>query len=334
MNGKSEKVNVFLTIDTENSIGGVFEKTGRKPIGGKKRIWGKIGKKYYGIPLIMDIADHFGLKLVFFLEVLNHYYFGENESQQVCQYILYRQHDVQAHVHPNYLNFTCENPRQLKYSDYIGTYPINRQIELLNEARDLLIKYGALNPVAYRAGSFGAGLSTLVALKKVGFLIDSSYNRPYCNVTCSIPDSSINDLAKMAGIWEFPITNFIEHSCIRSKRYMPLDINGVSFEEIKQVLENSYKNGPFNITIILHSFSLIKPHNFKYLKVKPRHIVIRRFEKLCRYLANNSNAFEVKTFGSLTESELENKIKYSRHHFPYMPAVYSIRRGLEQLMDR
>ena len=333
MMGIREKAKVFLTVDTEHSIGGAFSNPNFKPVRSDKRIYGILGEKYYGIPKMMDIADHYGLKIIFFLEVLNKYFFGENESKQVCRYILHRGHDVQLHTHPNYLNFTCKNPGQLRYSDFMSAYSLERQIELLTEARDLLIKYGALKPIAFRAGCFGAGLSTLAALKKVGFLIDSSYNRAYCNVTCSIPDSNINDLTKMEGVWEFPVTNFIEHSRIRSKRYMPLDINGVSFEEIKQVLEHSRQNGPTNITIILHSFSFIKAFDVQYRKVKPRQTVIRRFEKLCHYLADNLDAFEVKTFGSLTESELQNSVKQSRHHFLPMPPIHSIRRGFEQLID-
>ena len=328
-----KKIRVFLTVDTEHSIGGAFSNPKLKPVNKNKRIYGKIGKKNFGIPLMMDLADRYGLKMVFFLEVLNKYYFGEDESKQVCQYILKRNHDVQLHIHPNYLNFTRENPGNLVYSDFISDYPQDRQEALLSEARDLLIKYGAPNPSAFRAGCFGAGLSTLRALKKSGFLIDSSYNRSYCGITCSIPKSAINDLVNIEGIWEFPVTNFIEHSYLRSTRYMPLDINGVSFSEIKNVLEQSRKNGPSNITIILHSFSFIRAYDVQYNRVKPRNTVIKRFESLCRYLAENRDHFEVGTFGSMTGEALSGLPAESLHHIHRMPPIHSLFRGCEQVKD-
>lgn len=67
------KTNVFITVDTEHSIGGAFSNPNLKPVGNEKRIYGKIGNKYYGIPLIMDIADEYGIPLTFFVEVMNKY---------------------------------------------------------------------------------------------------------------------------------------------------------------------------------------------------------------------------------------------------------------------
>lgn len=326
-------INIFLTIDTEHSIGGAFSNPDLKPVGNLKRIYGQVGEKKYGIPLIMDIGDTYGLKFSFFLEVLNRYYFGESETREVCQYILKRDHDVQLHIHPNYLNFNCEVPGKLKYSDFMSEFSFNRQTQLLTEGRDLLIKYGAHKPVAFRAGSYGANISTLEALKKTGFLIDCSFNRAYCNRTCFIPESDVNDLSKMNGIWEFPVTNFIENSHIRTKRFMPMDINGVSFQEMKQVLENAAENGPQNITIILHSFSFIKAFDVQYVKVRPRETVIRRFEKLCLFLAENKDRFKVMTFDGLGEADLLNLSKTSRHTYLDMPPIFSLMRGFEQLKD-
>jgi hypothetical protein len=328
-----DKINVFITVDTEHSIGGAFSNPDLNPVGNKRRIYGQIGEKKYGIPLIMDIADAFELKLSFFLEVFNKYYFDESETREVCQYILNRNHDIQLHIHPNYLNFNCEVPGKLKYSDFISDFTFNRQKELLSEGRDLLVKYGASMPVAFRAGSYGASLSTLKALKETGFLIDSSFNRAYCNETCFIPESDINDLIEMEGIWEFPITNFIENSHIRASRFMPMDLSGVSFQEMKQVLDHSTENGPNNITIILHSFSFIKAFDVQYNKIRPRKTVIKRFEKLCRFLAENSHRFNVMTFGSLNKLSLMKLSEPVCHHYLNMPFLYSVIRGFEQLKD-
>ena len=327
------KVNVFITVDAEHSIGGAFKDPKLKPVGNGKRIYGKIGDKFYGIPLMMDIADRYGIRLTFFVEVLNKYYFGEEETKKVCEYILNRGHDVQLHLHPNYLNFNSPNPCQQNYSDFIGTYSLAEQIELISEGIKVLIQNGVSKPIAFRAGCFGANQDTLKALKENGFLIDCSYNRAYIGETCFLKDNGINDLAYFNGIWEFPITNFIESTKLRTKRFMPLDINGVSYQEMKYFLNKTKSDGPRNITILLHSFSFIKPYDVQYNKVKPRWQVIKRFEKLCKYLKDNSDSFEVRTFGSINEKELTQMSLNSLHVFPRVPAKFSLMRGLQQLKD-
>lgn len=237
------KVNVFLTIDTEHSIGGAFRDPNLKPVGNEKRIFGLIGNKQYGIPLIMDIADRYGIPITFFVEVFNKYFFGAEETREVCNYILNRNHDIQLHIHPNYLNFELHDPTKLVFSDLVGDYSLSRQAEIIEEAKETLISYGVPSPIAFRAGCFGADKNTIKALRRTGFLIDSSYNTAYLENPCLLPDIEINDLAPMHGVWEFPITNFIEHSGLRPKRYMPLDISGVSFAEMRWVFRHAKSHG-------------------------------------------------------------------------------------------
>jgi len=328
-----KKVNVFITVDTEHSIGGAFQNPKLKPVGNGKRVFGKIGDTSYGIPLIMDIADSCRLPITFFVEVLNKYYFGEHESSEVYEYILKRNHDVQLHLHPNYLNFTRPHPGELYFSDNMFIYDLKDQIDLIHQGKELLIKYGVKSPIAFRAGNFAADNNTLTALKKNGFLIDSSYNNCFLGNLCRI-NIKINDASRIEEIWEFPVTNFREFPYLGQKKTHPLDINGVSFYEIKSVLEKAPGCGPKNITILLHSFSFIKAYDAQYNKMKPRFRAIRRFEKLCRFLAENSQTFKVVTFGSLDKQELEKMCSDPIHTFPKVPAHLSFLRYFEQLHDR
>lgn len=328
-----KKVNVFLTVDTEHSIGGAFRSPDNKPVGNRKRIYGELNNQYYGIPLIIDIAGRYGLTLTFFLEVFNKYFFGKQESEEVCHYLLERRQDVQLHIHPNYLNFTLENPADLQFSDLLGEYSSARQGEIIAESAACLRSYGVGNLQAFRAGCYGADLRTLRVLKQSGFLVDSSYNRVYLDGPCLLPDKPVNDLFSWEGIYEFPLTVFQERTGLRSPRLKPLDINGVSFAEMKDVLQSSLDHGPGNITIILHSFSFMKPYDVQYVRARPRKNVIRRFEKLCRFLAENDDRFDVLTFGSLEEQTLQGFCEHAVHTVPVMPAVKSWRRLGEQLVD-
>lgn len=327
------KINVFITVDTEHSIGGAFRDRTLNPVGNEKRVWGKIGDKCFGIPLMMDIAESHDIRLTFFVEALNKYYFGEGETKKVCEHILNRGHDVQIHLHPNYLNFTLNNPQEKSYSDLIGSFPLHKQIELIKEGIETLIQYGVRRPIAFRAGCFGVNQETLRALKAVGLFIDSSYNKEYVGHTCLLRDNGINDLARLQGIWEFPITNFVESTRVRSKRSKSMDINGVSFEEMRFVLDQAKERGPRNITIILHSFSFLKPYDVQYKKVRPREDVIQRFRRLCQFLQENTRVFDVRTFTSLNKEELTLMSNQSSHIFPQVPPMLSIMRGMQQLKD-
>ena len=68
----------------------------------------------------------------------------------------------------------------------------DEQVEILEEAKETLMSYGVSEPKAFSAGCFGASEETLIALKRTGFKIESSY--------------------------------FMEKSYLRSGRPMPFDI--------------------------------------------------------------------------------------------------------------
>jgi hypothetical protein len=325
------KKNVFITVDVEHSVGGAFENPGFLPVGNEKRIFGNLNGVEYGIPLIIDIAGRYGLSLTFFVEVLNHYFFGKKETRVVCEYLQNKNQDIQLHIHPIFKNFKMDRPDDKVFSDLTRRYDLKGQIDLINHSKQVLNEHGVEHPVAFRAGGYAASDQTLAALKQSGFLIDSSFSRAFKETCCRFSDEHINDKKRINGIWEFPITNFIENTHLRSKRYMPLDINGVGFGEMRYLLENTE---PANFTIILHSFSFIQAKDVQYRKVKLRRVAIRRFKKLCRYLASNPDKYHVTTFGKIAENQDElNRMGSENHIYPQMPVFLSICRAMEQVYD-
>ena len=326
------KINVFLTIDTEHSIGGSFRNPNLKPVGNTKRVFCRIGKREFGIPLMMDIAESYGLSLIFFVEAMSRLFFGEEETRSICQYILERGHDIQLHLHPEYLKFGRSS---VVPSCAIAHMPFSQQNNLINDGCQTLIRYGVPSLKAFRAGGFGADINTLKALRENSVLIDSSYNNYYLKRSRRLSaGAEVNDACNIQGVWEFPITNFSEFQSLGLHRTRPLDINGSSFAEMKAALNFAKKHGPRNITIILHSFSFIKAYDVQYNKIKPRFHVIRRFEKLCGFLSENSQTFKVVTFGSLDKQELGKMCSNPIHTFPKVPSYLSFLRYFAQLYDR
>ena len=328
------KINVYITVDTEHSIGGAFRDPNLSPVGNKRRIFAESCGKSYGIPLIMDIADAYNIPLTFFLETLNKYFFGEEETREACQFIIDRGHDVQLHIHPTFLNFSLSNPGARFYSDNISDYSLDKQIQLIKEGKDILIRNEAKPPIAFRAGNFGANSNTLEALKVNGFLIDSSYNISYKKFARNISNSELNDSAMLEGIWEIPITNFVECLPLGLKHFRPMDLISASYREMKFVLNQAKQNGPSNITIILHSFSFIKAFDVQYRKIRPRFNVIRRFEKLCRFLHEHPGDYKVLPLCSLSKEKLFQMSQVASHSFPEIPILPSLLRGFEQLREK
>ncbi len=322
-------VNVFITIDTEHSIGGSFGDPQLKPVGNDKRIYGRIGGKEYGIPLIMDIADRYGIPLTFFVEVFNKYYFGEGETREVCEYILGRGHDVQLHLHPNFLNFKEDNPADRKYSDNMSAYDLQSQVDMLAEGKELLTRYCGKVPVAFRAGNYGADRNTLNALKENGFQIDSSYNAAFPKHSHCITEKALNDAEQIDGVWELPITNFVEKIPLCKKRFKPLDFNGVNCVEMKSVIVNSCQDkGPQTVTLILHSFSFLNTKDVQYRKCTVRKNVINRFESLCCFLSEQTHCLHC---GIFTDFASKGFGDANNHTFLPMPPKYSLVRAVEQL---
>ncbi|MDY0131698.1 MAG: hypothetical protein RBR53_03425 [Desulforegulaceae bacterium] len=324
------KTNIYITVDTETSIGGAFSNPLLKPVGKEKRIYGKIAGEHYGIPLIMDIADSYGLKITFFVEVLNHYYFGKEDNYEVCQYILKRGHDVQLHLHPNYLNFKLDEPQKLIYSDNMYDYDLDTQVELIKEGKELLKEFGVNNPVAFRAGNYGFNLDTLKALKENSFLYDSSYSFTFCSNRKDFFNLFTNDVVNFNNIYEFPITNFLPLIYKNSIRTRPLDINAAGFDEMKKVLLWANDTKIKNITIIMHSFSFINSMDIQYANCKPRKIIISRFKKLCDFLSLNKFKYNVSTFEKINMSELLNNQDFES--FFKMPLFPTVKRMAEQLL--
>ena len=327
------KINVFLTIDTEHSIGGAFQYPALKPVGSNRRVFCCFNDKAHGIALIMDIADRFGLRMTFFVEALSSLYFGIQETRKICEAILSRGHDVQLHVHPNFLNFSLPEPRAKKYPDTIGSYNLERQMEILEYAKQILEKCGVKQVTAFRAGNYGANMDTLKALKSIDISIDCSYNQACVGTSCLLPDLQINDLSLIDGVFELPVTNFTEHFLHLNGRMKYLDINGISASQTAHLLAQSAENGLQHITLVMHSFSFIKNFDPQYKRVRVRNFKIKEFETICRFLSENSHIFNVISVGQLKDTAGSKRLSCGSHVFPQVPVQKSLRHKLFQVFD-
>ena len=296
---------VHITIDAECSMGDAWSNPDYEPVGPERAVLGRIDGASYGTPLIMDILEEHALRGTFFIEVLAGTVLGERVLAEAYESVLRRGHDAQLHAHPVYRYYAKVRQGRLAASDLppqpdlIGSLPADVQRELLEEARAIFVRLTGKTPTAFRAGNYGASLETLRVLGEMGFTHDSSFNAAYTNRMCLVsPGRVTNNPWQVGGLWEVPITTFQTGVLVRN-RVKPLDIAGVSFAEIRRVLEQAERTGPGTVTMVLHSFSFLKRADVQYRRMKPDRLVIQRFRRLCRFLADHRDRFPVRTFAEV-----------------------------------
>ena len=194
-------------------------------------------------------------------------------------------HDAQLHVHTEWLRF--EHTPWRPHTDYwnIHQFDVARQRAILARAIDCFKRCGGDDPVAFRAGNYGANVDTLAALADVGVLYDSSHNMTYMGDSCQM--SELGELAHatyVGDIWEVPVTVFSD----RPNHLHPVQLGACSFRETRDALEFASRNGHSTFVVVGHSFEFMNTR-----KDAPLGVVIARFRKLCRFLAENKERFRV-----------------------------------------
>src|SRR5579872_2890721 len=132
-------VDVYLTVDTECSMGGAWNDAQLEPVSPERAILGKIGEEYYGTPRLMDILEDSGLRGTFFIEVLAAHVVSDSQLAEAYSQIVRRGHDAQLHLHPVYHFYHLFRKGEISkaqlpsHMDLIGRHALATQIELLRE---------------------------------------------------------------------------------------------------------------------------------------------------------------------------------------------------------
>ena len=140
-------------------------------------IWGKFPDAPYeaGIGKLMDIADEFGAKIVFFHDVLETLAYGE-ETARAATYILDRGHDLQMHAHIEFLppNFWGRlGVRRPSWA--MNCFDEQAAHYLVECSIGLFERMAGRKPVAYRSGAFRYNMSIIKALGDYGIPFSFNY---------------------------------------------------------------------------------------------------------------------------------------------------------------
>ena len=309
----SGRTHVYLTVDVETSMGGAWRDPGSGPLSIDKTIFCTVRDTSYGLPLIVEELNQYNFRATFFTEVFFSQCLGTDQAQIVIDYLLKHRQDVQLHTHPVFRNFALamkENTPQALHryralKDALNDRDLDSQYALLSEASDLFYGFVGARPVAYRAGGFRGDHNTLTALRRLGIQLDSSFNP---SVDASFPHNRPlpNVAQRIEDVVEMPLTN-ARCGLHGFQSWKPMAVSSVSFAELRAVLTQAHAEKAAEVVLILHPFSMVKPRDYSYSSFRPDRMVISRFRRLLRYLAQHSSMFEVRTLGDAASAISERE---------------------------
>jgi len=202
---------------------------------------------------------------------------GADFLAPIVRAIVERGHEVQMHIHTEWLAWAKESPVGGRQGRNIGDFSLADQIVLLGLAKQLLEDAGAPAITAFRAGNFGASDDTLRALATLGVVWDSSVNPAYLGRECTIAaDRAQIGAIRQHGVIELPVSGIAD----RPGGFRPAQICAMSAAEMRDGLRHAAREGHDAFVVVTHSFEMLSRD-----RQRPNRAVMARFEALCREAA-------------------------------------------------
>ena len=152
----------------------------------------------------------------------------------------------------------------------------NEQFRLIEAGLANLDRAGAQKVRAFRAGSFASNRDTLAAVGHSGLALDSSFR-------LRIPDSGKRPLifdrcVTLNGVKEYPLATYEDWP----GHLRHVQITACSATEFEFVFEQARAQHWDALVVLSHSAELLNAD-----RSRPDRLVVRRFERICRFLADH-----------------------------------------------
>lgn len=197
---------------------------------------------------ILGILQEFGYRATFFVDMCEVPTWGEDFMRRVCSRILDAGQDIQLHAHPHHMS--GDRKRWL-----LSEYTRDEQGRILDYAIAQYVRFVGAQPLAFRAGGFGANRDTLELLNERGVKIDCSLMHRWrgCDLEAPLPGVPffLHDMR------ELPLTPATMLGLPgRPLRTGPIDFNWIPLFVIKRILRRLRSEDAPVATILMHSSSL------------------------------------------------------------------------------
>ncbi len=295
------QLQVFSTVDTEVWPYRVVRRQTALAAEMNRDFYGVTDQGRFGVPFQLEILNSLGLKAVFFVEGLFASAVGTPRLREIIHEILRSGHEVQLHLHPEWLAWTESSCLPGRAGQNLHQFTEEEQSTLIATGLRNLSMCGAKGVCAFRAGNYGADEATLRALRRNGIRYDTSYNFCYLNAQCRMlfPKPLLQP-KELYGVVEVPITFFRDGPC----HHRHLQLMACSYSEIRNALISAYEEGWSTCVVVSHSFELLQNRKRRGRSLAPDRIVIARFRKLCHFLNENPHRFRTTGFADVDPQEL------------------------------
>jgi hypothetical protein len=332
-----EKTRVYFTVDVECAEERMERGAIQPALGYDLRVWGRFSNHddELGVPLIMRELESHGHRGTFFVEPFGARHFGIDGLTSVCRALRARGHDVQLHAHPVQKE-PCFRSRALTpENDNLHARDVAGQAALLDEGIAILAQAGVPRQEvrAFRAGNFGADNRTWQAMQQAGLNLSSNLNANYLNRNCKIswPRTETGLFDTGAGVWELPISNFLD-----GDRPRHLQLMAVSLREMIAYLQAARAHNIGEVNIFTHSFELFYIEDLARRRARLSSLNLSRLRGLCRFLREHADEFAVETCGELAQRLRDGAPApaTSPTEMPRGKALHRYGRMVEQLFKR
>jgi hypothetical protein len=299
------KLDVCITADIEFSINSTFQYPDSKRPAGLHSVTRMVDGKSHGLGFILSTLEEHGFRGTFFTEVLNIHYFSYSEIQSVINQIQEENQDIQLHLHPCWCYFKVPNwMEMLRYNppnDFMSGRSLNEVQRIIQEGIDIFKKLTGYSPLALRTGGFSVDRNVYTAMKNVGILLSSNVGLAYF-----YPGEKelhlYGGLACIEDVTEVPVLSYQILKIGNRTQKKLLTITGSSWSEIKNLLLSAWRQQVGHIVILTHAHEFsVERETGSATEYSPHSVNQNRFKKLCKFLSENRQLFEVVTFSQRAE---------------------------------
>ena len=318
-------MNVLLTFDVEVWCNSWKTLDADFPNSFERYVYGRSEKGDYALPKTLEILEHFGLRGVFFVEPLFATRFGVEPLAVVIRLIRDAGQEIQLHLHPEWTDEARSPllPDSSVKRQFLTDYTLDEQRILIQRGIELVQAAGAPRPIAFRAGSFACNEDTFAAVAANGLRYDSSINP---EMSVSRPGGVTSDAAGYCEPFRFGRLSLVPMSSFRDGfgRLRHAQIGACSASEMIEALTGAARRNWWNFVLLSHNFELLVPDSNR-----PDDYVVRRFEKVCRFLAANRLSLPTVGFDDLPPVPLP-----SGADLPHVRKKATLARYVEQALRR
>jgi hypothetical protein len=305
------RTQVCITVDTEFSIAGTFAAPQeRKPVA-EPIVHCEVNGSEQGLGFLLQTFADFDIKATFFVEALNHCYFGDGPMRAISSRIVSSGQDVQLHVHPCWLYFrdpgwmdrlTTTRPND----SFIGR-PMGEMVELFRMGMSAFARWELPPPIAFRTGNLQADSAIYRAASEVGLKVSSS-------VGLGGPAPPTEPRLRISGgrrrvedVLELPVLSYKELPMGAIERHHLLTVTGTSYREAEHLLWAARNAGISPVVLLTHPFEYAKSADSDYVRLAVNRVNQKRLVKLCKFLKRHSDDFAAVSFAEGAPRWLEAK---------------------------